>query len=181
MSVTSPDSKSVGEKRSGFKVPTVNLPEFEAYRIEPTALRQKLTELDATEALTVIDVRDDDFVGGHIPNAVHVPWSMFDRHVEELVQKYVAGVGERLAVLVVYDMSSGSRAPACADLLLQAAAAQGAGKVQVLTLAEGFQGWLSRYVDERDLVTEYNAEYWNNGEHVLATNESELGSVQDRQ
>lgn len=107
----------------------------------------------------VVDVRDDDFVDGHIAGAINVPSRIFQQSLDEIEE---AAQGKELVVL--HCMMSQQRGPACATILAQAmakkqreaaavaasseadaAVAPTAPFPTIMILQSGFQGW-ARYL-----------------------------------
>ena len=58
-------------------------------RISRERLSSLILSPTTASNLAVIDVRDDDHVGGHISNSTHVPSSSLDYRIPELVRKLV--------------------------------------------------------------------------------------------
>jgi len=70
----------------------------------------------SSHPLRVVDVRNIDFVGGHIPVAIHMPYSDFDsKHLKLLIDQCQ---NDKIERIVFYCMYSAERAPACAQLFL---------------------------------------------------------------
>ncbi|DBA02876.1 TPA: hypothetical protein N0F65_005903 [Lagenidium giganteum] len=113
-------------------------------------LRQTPTA-DARRPL-IIDVRDDDFAGGHIRGAVNLPQRNFeeDDDVDKLVETF-----KDKPVVVFHCMMSQVRGPFCArrfasrlDVVLKNAD----HKPEVKVLHGGFQQFARMYGNDPDLV-----------------------------
>ena len=76
-------------------------------------VRDQRGSVDRTFA--VVDVRDDDYYGGHIPGAVNVPSLRWDDDdtVEKLIKDYVIP-GKEKAFVIFHCMQSMQRGPSCA-------------------------------------------------------------------
>ncbi|TGO11384.1 hypothetical protein BTUL_0111g00340 [Botrytis tulipae] len=67
-----------------------NLPRLSSKALSDILLSHASSNLDAPskpENLAIIDVRDDDHIGGHIKHSTHVPSSTLDYKIPELVRK----------------------------------------------------------------------------------------------
>lgn len=115
-----------------------------------------------TNGWTVIDVRDDDFEGGHIKGCKNIPSNQFSEKVEDLVIKY------QNAKNVLFHCSlSQARGPKAARLYRETRDdAIQTGKIQnnqdqnVVVLREGFSNFGSLYKKDADLVEDYDEEAW---------------------
>eukprot|EP00929_Paragymnodinium_shiwhaense_P008875 TRINITY_DN112855_c0_g1_i1.p1 TRINITY_DN112855_c0_g1~~TRINITY_DN112855_c0_g1_i1.p1 ORF type:complete len:151 (-),score=30.42 TRINITY_DN112855_c0_g1_i1:343-795(-) len=72
--------------------------------------QQQLAENLDSEDIQIIDVRDDDFDGGHIPGCRNIPSAVFQQHMGYLAQEFA----ESGKVLIFHCMFSQSRGPTCA-------------------------------------------------------------------
>ncbi|PQE23249.1 putative tyrosin-phosphatase protein [Rutstroemia sp. NJR-2017a BVV2] len=72
-------------------VTIATLPRLEAPDLSRIILSTASANLDAPqtapEGLAIIDVRDDDHIGGHIKHSTHIPSSTLDYRIPELVRK----------------------------------------------------------------------------------------------
>ena len=57
-------------------------------QIDPGALARLLRAGGADPKMVIIDVRDDDVIGGSVVSSINVPAATFSRHIPELVSKY---------------------------------------------------------------------------------------------
>lgn len=69
-----------------------------------------LQPIESRPAMAIIDVRDDDHVGGHIFTSTHVPSSSLDYKVPELVRKL-----KDMEIVVFHCALSQQRGPAAAS------------------------------------------------------------------
>eukprot|EP01101_Sappina_pedata_P004386 TRINITY_DN1840_c0_g1_i1.p1 TRINITY_DN1840_c0_g1~~TRINITY_DN1840_c0_g1_i1.p1 ORF type:complete len:189 (-),score=81.80 TRINITY_DN1840_c0_g1_i1:111-677(-) len=135
--------KSAHKKPAGL--PNISIPtNFVKIAIDTIA-----TQLNSPD-LVLIDVRDADYEGGHIPGSINVPFESFDSKVDELVEKY----GKAKSV-VFYCMYGQLRSPSCALTFIKR-------KKQVLpdslantfVLSGGFQEYLTEAKDKISTLVE---------------------------
>ncbi|KAF9113874.1 hypothetical protein BGX27_000630 [Mortierella sp. AM989] len=104
----------------------------------------------------VIDVRDDDRVGGHIPGSVNIPSKELPDRLPTLIGEY-----QHVPELFFHCALSQVRGPKAArrwsDALL---ASQGAYPQKINILRGGFGDWQRKYKDDKILVEAYEEEYW---------------------
>uniref|UniRef100_K3WPS9 protein-tyrosine-phosphatase n=1 Tax=Globisporangium ultimum (strain ATCC 200006 / CBS 805.95 / DAOM BR144) TaxID=431595 RepID=K3WPS9_GLOUD len=120
-------------------------------RISATELVETLRSPTARRPL-IIDVRDTDFVGGHIRSAVNLPEENFieDDDVDALVEKY-----KDEDTIVFHCMMSQIRGPSCARRFLSRMAVvleNEDKKPNVRVLAGGYQHFSRIYKDDADLI-----------------------------
>jgi len=60
----------------------------EAKPMENTQEKEKETK-DQKKKLLIVDVRTEDYVGGSIPNSVHIPYDEFESQLDSLVTQTV--------------------------------------------------------------------------------------------
>lgn len=106
------------------------------------------------EKTAIIDVRDEDFAGGHVKGAVNVPSELFrdDQHVDDTLQRLAAAGKERI---VVHCALSQQRGPAAARRIqerLDAALGSGAKMPQVQVMEKGFRRFGELYGEDSSLV-----------------------------
>lgn len=104
------------------------------------------------DQLAILDVRDDDYHGGHITSAAHCPSSTFNLRLAEFAEMY----GDK-ELVVVHCMLSQVRGPECAIKLSNAMKEK---RARVVVLTDGFQGWLASFRGDSRLISEYDASYW---------------------
>ncbi|KAI4128035.1 MAG: hypothetical protein LQ338_002926 [Usnochroma carphineum] len=56
------------------------------HRMDASTLSSLLLSPSASTTIAIIDVRDSDYVGGHIRSSIHVPSSSLDHRLPELVR-----------------------------------------------------------------------------------------------
>ncbi|KAJ3100539.1 hypothetical protein HDU96_010301 [Phlyctochytrium bullatum] len=104
----------------------------------------------------IVDVRGDDFEGGHIRGAKNIP-------AHEIVDNTEAYLEElaKPKKLVFHCALSQVRGPKSANTYLRTLQEKGAELNQeVLVLQGGFTTWQYRYKDDKDLVEGYKPELW---------------------
>ncbi|TYZ62526.1 hypothetical protein PybrP1_012708 [[Pythium] brassicae (nom. inval.)] len=122
-------------------------------RISPTELAKALRADPSTGSRPlVIDVRDEDFAGGHIRSAVNLPEENFveDDDVDAIVRRH-----KDEELIVFHCMFSQVRGPSCARrfvarMAVVLADADHTPDVRVLT--GGYQGFANIYKDDADLI-----------------------------
>ncbi|RHZ62401.1 hypothetical protein Glove_340g14 [Diversispora epigaea] len=106
----------------------------------------------------VVDVRDDDYEGGNIPNSINRQSSKIHDSVENLISEY-----NKVPQIIFTCALSKVRGPKCARIyseeLFLNKGIKTDQKVQVLK--NGFEGWQSYYKDDPELVENYNKEIWD--------------------
>lgn len=112
--------------------------------------------------IAVVDVRDDDYEGGHIVGAIHAPSSTFLDRVDSLVGKELQGYEQ-----VVFHCSlSQQRGPKSARIYRETRdAAQSSGRVpsseqEVFVLRDGFSNFGPKFKNDKDLVEDWDDEAW---------------------
>ncbi|KXJ88314.1 Rhodanese-like domain-containing protein [Microdochium bolleyi] len=142
-------------------------------RIQPEELARMLKEQQGSadagaeeSKIAIVDVRDDDYIGGHIQGSIHAPSRALDTWMPTLLR--------RLAdkeVVVFHCMLSQQRGPSAALRYVRekdaAAARSGSGataqglKQRVVVLDRGFQGWLEQYGEDAALTEGYRKDLWD--------------------
>ncbi|KAI9722487.1 MAG: hypothetical protein M1828_004734 [Chrysothrix sp. TS-e1954] len=135
-------------------------------RITATALATLLR--DKPKSVAVVDVRDSDYIGGHIAGSRHVPSSTLDYAVPELVRTLSDS-----KTVVFHCMLSQQRGPSAAlryarerERLLgdengRCLAEGEEGDAQrVCVLTGGFGAWKEKFAEDKDLTEGYNKELW---------------------
>lgn len=135
----------------------------------------------AGEHLIVVDVRDDDAIGGHIKGAIHLPDCEFGaQSIASLLERArILSHGEQAeqaepavpVLVVLHCMESARRAPRCArriacaldalvteGLLLEPS--PGARPIDVRVLEGGFDQYARRFWADPGRVADYDDDYW---------------------
>merc|ERR1719464_884284 len=105
--------------------------EGEIKYIKPVDLLKRLKD----KTVLVIDVRGDDYEGGHIPGCRNIPCGQFKPKVDALVKEMI----KTKKLVVFHCMYSMTRGPLCARLF-----ASKVGKdedLEIRILENGFRGW----------------------------------------
>ncbi|KAG0283215.1 hypothetical protein BGZ96_012409 [Linnemannia gamsii] len=123
----------------------------------------------------IIDVRDSDYAGGHIRGSVNIPSSELPEKLPTLIEEH-----KDVPQLFFHCAMSQIRGPKAANRWADALAARdeaaaevvateraaveaankGTLKQQVNILRGGFGEWQRLYKDDKNLVEDYEAEYW---------------------
>ncbi|KAK2465412.1 hypothetical protein APHAL10511_002766 [Amanita phalloides] len=102
----------------------------------------------------VVDVRDDDFAGGNIKNAINIPSTDFEKRVNELVES-----ASDVPLVVFHCLLSQRRGPEAARIYEET---RGKAKEQeVVVLRGGFSVFQSKFKDDAELVEEYDKRVWH--------------------
>ncbi|KAJ1969282.1 Cdc25 phosphatase Ibp1 [Dispira parvispora] len=131
--------------------------------IEPEELAALLQDptKKAKQDYLVIDVRSDDYPGGHIPNGVNIPAGQFRDYTNYLLTNYA-----QVPVIVVHCALSQVRGPKVARILREALASHNAAQgltpapSQVRVLRGGITRWIYHYHNNPALVTDYQPDLW---------------------
>ncbi|GAP84746.1 putative phosphoprotein phosphatase-like protein [Rosellinia necatrix] len=135
-----------------------------------TARRDSMAAEGAV-AIAIVDVRDDDHIGGHIRNSLHFPSQSLDATMPTLLRKLADK-----DIVVFHCALSQQRGPSAALQYLrqkQAATAnakatspgEGVGRAEaqrVYVLDQGFVGWQEVYGSDDRLTDGYRKELWEN-------------------
>ncbi|AYO43136.1 Dual specificity phosphatase ibp1 [Malassezia restricta CBS 7877] len=127
--------------------------------IEADALASKLKEQRPSTA--VVDVRDDDFEGGHIKGAFHSPSSTFLDGVNTLLKPL-----ETYENVVFHCALSQQRGPKAARIYREIRDANiEAGRMppttqQVYVLRDGFSHFGNKFKRDPELVEDWDEEAW---------------------
>lgn len=112
---------------------------------------------DGQENVVVLDVRDDDFVGGNIRDCVNIPcWELLEgSRMDAFIDEHLLNPGGRV-VLVVHCYLSQQRGPLAARRIVQRldqrCGEDERSKIRVCVLAHGWRRFSQMYKDEEDLV-----------------------------
>jgi len=125
--------------------------------IKPTELAQVIKDPSQVPGkdYLVVDVRDDDFEGGNIPNSINSPSKKFLDEVDNLVSKY-----NQVPKLVFTCALSQVRGPKCARIYKETLENKGIDqKIQVLQ--GGVGEWQKQHKNDPQLIENYDADFWD--------------------
>ncbi|KAI0847997.1 Rhodanese-like protein [Daldinia vernicosa] len=126
--------------------------------------------------IAIVDVRDDDHIGGHIKSSLHFPSRSLDATMPTLLRKLADK-----DIVIFHCALSQQRGPSAALRYIrekEAAAAavkraaeeveakkegKAAKQQQVYVLDRGFVGWQEVYGPDERLTEAYRKELWENG------------------
>eukprot|EP01135_Chromosphaera_perkinsii_P012254 Nk52_evm25s2622 gene=Nk52_evmTU25s2622 len=129
-------------------------------RIQASELATLLRLNPPASDLTVIDVRERDYAGGHIRGAVNLPAGRFGDSIEEHLTRF-----GHVKNLVFHCMMSQIRGPSCAKHFMYNM--RDGHTAQVYVLQGGFREFVRKYSHKEDLVEDYDQRYWaTNGEYI---------------
>ncbi|KAI0854701.1 Rhodanese-like protein [Xylaria cubensis] len=147
-------------------------------RITAARLAERLLAVDATNtaasgqaaenSIAIVDVRDDDYIGGHIRTSLHFPSRSLDATMPTLLRK----LADKETV-VFHCALSQQRGPSAALRYLRAREADATtdangkengsekkNKQKVYVLDRGFTGWQEVYGTDERLTEGYRKELW---------------------
>ncbi|KAK4217757.1 arsenate reductase 2.1 [Rhypophila decipiens] len=144
-------------------------------RIQPTALSKMLLSPDHDPTkIAIIDVRDDDYIGGHIKNAQNFPSRTLDATLPSLIRQL-----EDKPTVIFHCALSQQRGPSAALRYIRERDRLRANKSQKQTSSEedqeekveqtvyvldrGFVGWQESYGTDDRLTEGYRKELWEDG------------------
>jgi rhodanese-related sulfurtransferase len=103
----------------------------------------------------VVDVRDDDYYGGHINGAINVPSRQFAENLDMLVAAL-----KDYDTVIFHCALSQIRGPAAAKKYLNRLKEVGQSGQKVLVLSGGFVAWQIRYGEDKALTADYDRRIW---------------------
>ncbi|KAF9308214.1 hypothetical protein BG003_011436 [Podila horticola] len=109
----------------------------------------------------IIDVRDADYIGGHIPGCLNIPAHDLPDQLPQLIEEY-----KNVPQLFFHCALSQVRGPKAAKRWSQAVAAAAetattpAPAQKINILRGGFGEWQRKHKDNKVLVEDYQEEYW---------------------
>jgi rhodanese-related sulfurtransferase len=124
-------------------------------RIHAENLREHIKSKEP--GLIIVDVREEDYRGGHVTGCLHIPYDEFQATVSEVAKAH------RGANKVVFCcMNSQVQSPSCAALFLNKLTEEPSQKrPDVYVLIGGIQGWIRQFYKEADLVTDFDRKLWS--------------------
>ncbi|KAH0491812.1 hypothetical protein TgHK011_003220 [Trichoderma gracile] len=135
-------------------------------RVSAKALSEKiLAEAEqADPSLAVIDVRDVDYIGGHIKGSTNIPCNQLDALMPTLIRKL-----KDKKTVVFHCALSQQRGPLAAlkylrerdGLLAALGEAPLEEKQEVFVLERGFTGWQEEYGEDERLTEGFRREIWS--------------------
>lgn len=137
----------------------LNLDENHRYELlDPPTLGLWLASNDKP---VLVDVRSEDFKGGHIARAMHIPFASFSTRIGEVQAALRENTGERKNVVVFYCLFGDERSPTAAMKFLTKHTDP---STKVYVLRRGFQEWLNFCLQttpmSADRVVDYDPEKW---------------------
>ncbi|KAK4520560.1 uncharacterized protein ATC70_006437 [Mucor velutinosus] len=104
----------------------------------------------------IVDVRGEDYKGGHIPGSINIPASeMYDK-ANDLIRKY-----SQVPKIYFHCALSQVRGPKSARIYAETLNNLGTETEQkVKILRFGFEGWHDKYSKEKDLIEDYDQAIW---------------------
>ncbi|KAK9451592.1 Rhodanese-like domain-containing protein [Limtongia smithiae] len=113
----------------------------------------------AVPKFAVIDVRDDDYVGGHIKESLHHPSTSFARNLPLIHEEL-----RDHAVVVFHCALSQQRGPSAANMYMRYIEGleddATASKQQIYVLRGGFTEWQRDFGTDERLTEDYASDIW---------------------
>ena len=106
------------------------------------------SKLESNSNIVIIDVREDDHIGGHRKNSFHIPANKFEENITKVLQ--LINTADEV---ILHCQESIKRSPRCAKLLFNII-----GK-QIYILEGGFDQWVRKFWNT-DLVEDYDENYY---------------------
>ncbi|CRK40619.1 hypothetical protein BN1723_004868 [Verticillium longisporum] len=140
-----------------------NLQRISAKDLSEILLTQQAAATDPTVA--VVDVRDDDYLGGHIKGGINMPSATLDVMMPTLVRRM-----QDKKTVVFHCALSQQRGPSAAlkylrerDQMLRRENPAELANQTVYVLDLGFSGWQQTYGEDERLTEGYSKELWQSG------------------
>ncbi|KAK3192114.1 Cdc25 phosphatase Ibp1 [Lecanicillium sp. MT-2017a] len=124
-------------------------------RISAKSLSEKLIAgLDESNpSVAVVDVRDDDYIGGHIKGCIHIPSQQLDAMMPTLIRRL-----QDKKTVVFHCALSQQRGPSAAlRYLREGNPPEGQ---EVVVLDRGFSGWQEEFGRDERITEGYRKELW---------------------
>lgn len=137
-------------------------------RISAKALSEQILAEQGLPAeqstIAIIDVRDNDYIGGHIKGSTNVPVHQLDAMMPTLLRRL-----RDKKTVVFHCMLSQQRGPGSAlryirereDQLRAQGGSPDANSQTVYVLDLGFSGWQQQYAEDERLTEGYRKELWD--------------------
>ncbi|ERS97459.1 phosphatase YCH1 [Sporothrix schenckii 1099-18] len=134
-------------------------------RMTAAQLAERILAKPTAQSLAIVDVRDDDYIGGHIKGALHFASGSLDATMPTLLRRL-----EGIDTVVFHCALSQQRGPGAAlrylrEVQSKAGGADGAAtspKQTVYVLDRGFVGWQEVYGEDTRLTEGFRKELWAN-------------------
>lgn len=131
--------------------------------ISTNTLKSWFREGSPSGKFAVVDVRDDDFIGGHIKNCYHYPANKFVESIPDLQKRLLDnGIND----VVFHCALSQVRGPSATLKFLRANNESSNDELKVLrvyVLKGGFTRWQQDYGEDSEVTEGYNKELWKSG------------------
>ncbi|KAJ4457176.1 putative Dual specificity phosphatase ibp1 [Paratrimastix pyriformis] len=113
---------------------------------------------DHPSDVTIVDVRGNDYEGGHIPNSLNIPADQLAGERLEALAAYVRA-RPHLRHIVFHCLYSKQRGPKAAAMWCRSQAS-GLPHVQAHVLRGGFEAWAMLYRKQPGMIADYLPEKW---------------------
>ncbi len=106
-------------------------------------------------AFVVVDVRDYDYIGGHIKNSLHFPYDTFVSQIHELLDQTSS-----IPNVIFHCSLSQQRGPSAARKYFQIISERGSVDKTVYILKGGFTEWQAKYGEDTSLTSNFRKDIW---------------------
>ncbi|KIY46691.1 Rhodanese-like protein [Fistulina hepatica ATCC 64428] len=106
----------------------------------------------------IIDVRDDDYIGGHIVNSLNIPSRELndsDKARRDLVKR-----AENVELVIFHCMLSQERGPKAARIYRETRESSTSTPQDIAILRDGFSGFQQKFKDDPLLVEGWEKDIW---------------------
>ncbi|ODQ57423.1 hypothetical protein WICANDRAFT_35202 [Wickerhamomyces anomalus NRRL Y-366-8] len=128
--------------------------------IDPQVLRTWFSKGSPTGngKFSIVDVRDHDYVGGHIKNCLHYPSTNLSETMQEVIEKV-----KQSDDIVFHCALSQQRGPSAAMKFLRSVQDGDLDGKSVWILRGGFTRWQELYGEDNEVTEGYQKDIWKFG------------------
>ncbi|KAH8885939.1 phosphoprotein phosphatase-like protein [Thozetella sp. PMI_491] len=147
-------------------------------RLSATAVSKMILEQSTSPTFAIVDVRDDDYIGGHIKGSRNIPSGQLDAMLPTLVRQLqgketvifhcalsqqrgpgaaLKYIRERAKMLPTLDKPATTSSTAAGN------AKDATDHQKVYVLDRGFVGWQEQFAEDERLTEGYRKELWEDG------------------
>ncbi len=139
--------------------------------IEPDVLKEWILRKEEGSKLSIIDVRDSDYIGGHIKGSKNIPSTQIQQELPKIYRDLKV---EKNKNIIFHCTMSQQRGPSNAMKFLRylnqiiespespTNESNFAKSINVYVLRGGFAKWQELYGDNKQLTEDYDTELWAN-------------------
>lgn len=135
--------------------------------------KQSTLDIGNNEPILVVDVRGDDYIGGHIKGCIHLPYKELRKmssetgdydHIDGFIKDYL--LGNSNVNVVLHCAMSQQRGPSAALLISRVIQQEKyadfleKANVNIMVLYKGFINWQQSYGNDSQATEDYNKYIW---------------------